>query len=236
MKFECDKINFLDGLKRTPYPEDFTLMSLQDAKKLMETDKESKNVIGGLKQFTTIKGSQYLKIISDYEQIKSGKLQWSAYGPNFNKSIFLTGHYKYLKWLLEKSESIKEPVKKRPEPITYQWTKQPKEQLPKLYSRLIDGGFIAPETSSETFTACFTGQPVQNIPEKIKWLESKVLLAYFISGLIRLEKIPEKTHIWSIAKIVFQDATNLKQAKTNIKTFGEPAMLENRINEILTHL
>ena len=217
MNFESDKINFLDGLKKAPYPEDFFSSKLQDAKNLMETDEERQNVKAGLKQFTTIKGSQYMKIISDYELFKSGKLKCAFFA--FNRNMLLTGHYKYLKWLeLEKSASIKEPVKKRPEPITYQWIKQPDIQLPKLYSRLIDGGFIAPETSSETFTACFTGQPVQIIPEKIKWLKSKALLAYFIYGIRDEVKF---TDHWDIAKHCFDkgsDLSNTRNQYLNTKT------------------
>lgn len=205
MNFESEKINFLDGLKRAPYPEDFYLKSLQDAKKLMETDKESQNVIGGLKQFTTIKGSQYQKIISDYEQFKNGKLQ-QAYN-YINGNQFLTAHYKYLKWLELQQEQAKKPTKKRPEPVTYQWTKQPDIQLPELYRRLVDGGFIAPETSSETFTACFTSQPVQNIPNKIKWLKSKALLAYFIDCLI-YKKIQD-TNWWQVASYCFDKGSGL---------------------------
>ncbi len=132
-------------------------------------------------------------------------------------------------------EQPKKPAKSKPEPVTYQWTKEPHAQLPKLHSRLIDGGFIDPVTSLETFKVCFTGQPLKNIPSKIKWLESKVLLAYFIVSLINHKKIPSKTHIWKIAENVFQDATNLKQAKANITAYGEPYGY-NRIDDILTHL
>ena len=137
---------------------------------------------------------------------------------------------------LEKYANLPEqPVTSKKEPITYQWTKQPDRQLPKLYQRLIDGGFIDPQTSSEAFTACFTGQPVKSITEKIKWLESKVLLAYFLDNLIIGEKIPQKTKLWSISKIVFDDAANLKQAKGNFVAYGYPDR-HDRIDQILSDL
>jgi|GEM_PF-5590099 len=136
---------------------------------------------------------------------------------------------------LEKySNQSDQPQKKTLEPITYQWTKQPGTQLPILYQRLISGGFIDPETTPETFTACFTGQPVESITEKIHWLESKVLLSYFVDSLIRFDKIP-KTKFWSIAEKVFADAANLKQAKGNFKSYGEPGGYE-KIDDILKQL
>lgn len=128
-----------------------------------------------------------------------------------------------------------QPQKKTSEPITYQWTKQPGIQLPILYQKLSDGNFIASETSSETFTACFTGQQVKSITEKIKWLESKVLLSYFLDSLIRLQKLPKKTNLWAIAEKVFADAANLKQSKGNFVAYGKPDGSE-RIDEILINL
>lgn len=114
-----------------------------------------------------------------------------------------------------------QPQKKTSEPITYQWTKQPGTQLPKLYSRLISGGFIGPETSSETFTACFTGQPVKDISEKIQWLKETALLVYFIDSLIR-GKMVNKKNKWLIATFIFDLVTNLKQTAYNIQKFGNP--------------
>ncbi len=130
-----------------------------------------------------------------------------------------------------------EPAKKKTEAVTYRWIKQSEKQLPELYRKLIDGGFITSETSSETFTACFTGQPVESITKKIHWLESKVLLSYFLDSLISFEKLPKntKTKKWSIAEKVFADAANLKQAKGNFVAYGKPDG-HDRIDKILSDL
>lgn len=143
---------------------------------------------------------------------------------------------KLIDWLDPEQQNLpKCPHKKRAELKTYLWTKQPAKQLPELYKRLSDGGFIGPQTSLETFTACFNGQPVKSITEKIKWLESKVLLAYFLNSLIIGQKIPQKTNLWSISKLVFDDAANLKQAKGNFVAYGYPDG-HDRIDQILSDL
>jgi len=138
------------------------------------------------------------------------------------------------------SSNFKQPAelaKKKTEAVTYRWIKQSEKQLPELYRKLIDGGFITSETSSETFTACFTGQPVESITKKIHWLESKVLLSYFLDSLISFEKLPKntKTKKWSIAEKVFADAANLKQAKGNFVAYGKPDG-HDRIDKILSDL
>lgn len=142
-------------------------------------------------------------------------------------------------------EQPKEPTKSKPEPVTYQWTKEPKAQLPKLHSRLVDGGFIDPVTSLETFTVCFTGQPVQNIPSKIKWLKGgtsgTALLAYFLDSLVNKNKIPVDTMVWSIAEKCFDGYNRkaLSQAKhqylNNKKTNGKPSD-HSLIDEVLFNL
>ena len=113
---------------------------------------------------------------------------------NFEKLVSYSTRLKDCDILINWLEPYQQdqPQKKTPGPITYQWTKQADIQLPILHQKLIDGGFIASETSLETFTACFNGQPVKSITEKIKWLESKVLLAYFLNSLISLEKCQRK--------------------------------------------
>lgn len=118
---------------------------------------------------------------------------------------------KQISILLEKynSDSFKQPAKpvsKKTEAVTFRWTQQPEKQLPKLYRKLIDGGFIASETSLETFTACFTGQPVHSITEKIKWQKSKALLAYFIDSIKNPIAIADW---WKITDLCFENGTGL---------------------------
>lgn len=125
-----------------------------------------------------------------------------------------------------------EPAKKKTEAVTYRWIKQSEKQLPELYRKLIDGGFIATETSSETFTACFSGQPVESITEKIKWLKGgTVLLVYFIESLISQNLIKKKNK-WLIANAVFDEVTSLKQSLYNITKYGNPKGSE-LIDEII---
>lgn len=106
-------------------------------------------------------------------------------------------------------DQISNPQKKKGL-ATYQWLTNPDKELPELYKRMIDGKFIA-KTDLEAFRAIFTGQPVESITTKLKWLSSKVLLAYFIDSI--RNKIPMATDIWKVAKNCFENVEYLKNSQ-----------------------
>lgn len=133
--------------------------------------------------------------------------------------------------------TLKQPAelaKKKTEAVTYRWIKQSEKQLPELYRKLIDGGFIATETSSETFTACFSGQPVESITEKIKWLKSKALLAYFIDEIKNQVAFADW---WLIAGYCFDNGSGLSNTRNQYlnSNTGKPRGYQS-IDEVLTDL
>lgn len=142
---------------------------------------------------------------------------------------------KLIDWLDPEQQNLpKCPHKKRAELKTYLWTKQPAKQLPELYKRLSDGGFIGPQTSLETFTACFNGQPVKSITEKIKWLKSKALLAYFIDSIKDQVVFADW---WLIAGYCFDKGSDLSNTRNQYlnSNNGKPRGYQS-IDEVLTDL
>lgn len=61
--------------------------------------------------------------------------------------------------------------------------------LNKLFLKLKEGGFINTKTKDIDFLKAFTGKPLEEIYEKIKWEKTKKSCVYFICQLLKL-KIP----------------------------------------------
>lgn len=85
--------------------------------------------------------------------------------------------------------------------ISFQWRSNPETELPILYGKM-KGVLIAQETTLEQFTAIFTGQPIESI-EPVEWIETTVLLAYFIDCLTGSEKISKNKDYWVIGASCF---------------------------------
>jgi hypothetical protein len=84
--------------------------------------------------------------------------------------------------LLKNECQSKKP--KRQKKTSYVWSGNLEEELPDLYSLMINKyNLIAPETSYEQFKAIFTGQQIIDDFEPIKWMESNRLLAYFLDAV-----------------------------------------------------
>jgi hypothetical protein len=106
---------------------------------------------------------------------------------------FSTGHLTYYT-----IEDIKEAIdkaynqsgfptkdKKAIKQITYVWQSKPDDELPELYSLMIDQyKLIAPDTTYERFKAVFTGQLIDESFEPIRWHQDNASeLLYFIDKL-----------------------------------------------------
>lgn len=122
----------------------------------------------------------------------------------------------------------KRPARKPPKQqkkTSYVWQSNPDNELPELYSLMIDKyKLIAPETTLEQFTAIFTGRPIDEI-EPIRWhQENASELVYFIVRLEQTDNIvhnPKKTDYQKMtACFVKPDGNhfkaNWKQIKQNI--------------------
>ena len=114
------------------------------------------------------------------------------------------------------------PKKSIQNKITYQWQNNPDEELPELYSLMIDKyKLIAPETTYEQFKPIFTGQPIESI-SPIRWHNDNASeLLYFID---RLEQSNQVKHTKKadyqrmIACFVKPDGNTFQAAFKNIKT------------------
>ena len=150
----------------------------------------------------------WLKRLKKYEQRPDSNTTISAnYGRNVKAEIdFIKDQIE-----VETKRPIKEPDEhpRKTQSYSYKWQSNPEKELPELYKRMIDK-FIDHTTTLEQFKAVFTGQPIKSI-NPLKWLDEKILLAYFIHLLIPNQKVRMNTNIWAIAKDCFQDATNLGQ-------------------------
>lgn len=87
----------------------------------------------------------------------------------------------------------KRPARKPPKQqkkTSYVWQSNPDNELPELYSLMIDKyKLIAPETTYEQFKAVFTGQAIESI-NPIKWhQENASELLYFIDRLQKTNNI-----------------------------------------------
>lgn len=115
------------------------------------------------------------------------------------------------------------PSKKTLNKITYQWQNNPKIELPELYSLMHDEyKLIASETSLESFTAIFTGQPIDSSIIPIRWHQDNATeLIYFIdkleqSGQVKHTKKADYQKM--IACFVKPNGTKFQAAFKNIKT------------------
>jgi len=140
----------------------------------------------------------------------------------------------FLKWLEDRKSKLTDDEKlKRKELTSYHWLTNPDKELLELYKRM-NGKFIA-QIDFPAFGAIFTGQPVTSITNKLKWLKSSALLAYFIDSIGNHIAFAD---FWSVAKYCFENADSLKQSKQNYlnnKKTGKPQG-HNQIDDLLTDL
>jgi len=82
---------------------------------------------------------------------------------------------------LRSHNTVPNKIKKR---TSYVWQNNPDNELPELHRLMINKyKLIAPETTYEQFKDIFTGQPIDESFEPIRWLNSNRLLAYFLDSV-----------------------------------------------------
>ena len=86
------------------------------------------------------------------------------------------------------------------------------DELTELYQKMKDSKLIAVDTSEADFKAIFEAKPLNEI-KPIRWMNTKVLLAYFIYKL--KDKLPFSDNFWKIAESCFVNGTNLKSLANN---------------------
>ena len=114
------------------------------------------------------------------------------------------------------------PKKSIQNKITYQWQNNPDEELPELYSLMIDKyKLIAPETTYEQFKPIFTGQPIESI-SPIRWHNDNASELLYFNEAIK-NKVNDVWHIYQrlAACFVKPDGKTFnavwKSLKTNIE-------------------
>ncbi len=120
----------------------------------------------------------------------------------------------------------KRPARKPPKQqkkTSYVWQSNPDNELPELYSLMIDKyKLIAPETTYEQFKAVFTGQAIESI-NPIKWHQDNASeLLYFIDGLQQTNNIvhnPKRADYQKLkACFVKPDGSQFNEALKTLKT------------------
>lgn len=93
----------------------------------------------------------------------------------------------------------------------YKWLKG-EEDLEDLFNGLVSKEIIDPETEFERFKKVFSKIQLASEIEKIDWLHSSRLLAYFIIQSISNKFISKSPYKWKIAELHFTNSENLAQS------------------------
>lgn len=133
-------------------------------------------------------------------------------------------HYQFVIQFLQNEVEYYSNILTQPPPTpkdvyTYKWLGNTGE-LDRLFTKM-SGVFINGNTSKNDFIAIFSELKIIDIRNKIEWIESKTLLAYFIDKIRTEGKISVRTDVWAIAKVCFTDANGLKQSKNNYTVYSD---------------
>lgn len=149
-----------------------------------------------------------------------------------------------VKFVREVLAATQEPEKKQHEKTSYEWKANPDKELPELYSLMIDAyKLIASETTYEQFEAVFTGQPIDDSFEPIRWhQENASELLYFIVKLEQSDSIVHDPKRADYKKLMscfvtpdgMQFKANWKQLKQNISANLSPDKQE-AINALIDY-
>jgi len=109
--------HFSKNYNKSPYKTEYLNNKIRITQELIDKNLDEKSyVLAGKKQYTTIKGSEYRKIIKDkrlIDTVATGEYRYSVYALNDNMRI--TGLYQHLQWLKNfKSKSVINDNKKFP--------------------------------------------------------------------------------------------------------------------------
>ena len=123
--------------------------------------------------------------------------------------------------------------------VSYTITNDNIEQVIKcLYLRLKQNRCISDDTKFSVFSNAFTGKPLNEITERIKWIRSKKLCVYFICQLLKIDLVgethkldqlehsieTEEYHYWKKLEHLFKDKN------------GESMLYGDRVKGNMTNL
>ena len=104
----------------------------------------------------------------------------------------LDGHIELWIQQIEEIERLKKQSIKV-KMTSYVWQNNPDKELPELYTMVNKYNLIAPETTPEQFKAAFTGQPIDESFQPIRWHQDNASeLLYFIDRLEQSNNIEHK--------------------------------------------
>ena len=123
---------------------------------------------------------------------------------------------------------------------SYVWQNNPDKELPILYSLMIKKyKLIAPETTPEQFKATFTGQPIDESFEPVRWHQCNASELLYFNEAIR-NKVNDVWNIYQRLKACFVKPdgqpfeANMKSLKTNIEINLSPDK-QKAIDELVSN-
>jgi hypothetical protein len=154
----------------------------------------------------------------------------------YEKDLIQIDHY--ISFLEQERDNLtKSKPKKQKTKISYIWQNNPDKELPELHKLMRDKyKLIASETTFEQFKAVFTGQPIDDSFEPLKWKESNRLLAYFLDSAFsgqNWQSIAGKGNLFFNLKGKLIKANDLSVAKKEYTDNGKPKGYE-KIDMILS--
>lgn len=143
-------------------------------------------------------------------------------------------------WIEIHNSKPEKNTKDKAKPKTsFVWPNNQDKELPELYRLMHDRcNLIAPNITYEQFKAVFTGQPIDENFEPVRWISSNRLLAYFLDSVFigqDWQSIAANGDFFLNKKGNSFSANDLAQAKKGFKDFGKPKGYE-MIDKILSDI
>jgi len=181
--------------------------------------------------------TENLKIVKNWYRRKIGK-KYEITLPKFDLITDYLSLLEFYDSLIQDFEDFNSVFEIKPPAQKYRFqSKLSEEQLLKLHSGLIRGGFIIPDSKKDEFLWSF-GLGHENLDtNQITWIKSKSLAVYLIDTLFSFGFISDVTKMWAVGNRVF-GIKNMAQIKQNYLTtnkLGKPKGYES-IDDIISLL
>lgn len=163
--------------------------------------------------------STRLKKIHTYLELIQGYLYHFKFPHEYNKASVEKIRPELLEMETYFTNLLVKPAKKQIK-TSYVWQNNPDKELPELYSLMIDKyHLIASETTYEQFKAVFTGQPIDDNFEPIRWHQDNASELLYFNEAIK-DKVNEVWHIYQrlAACFVKPDGNQFKAVWKSLKT------------------
>jgi hypothetical protein len=137
----------------------------------------------------------------------------------YEKDLIQIDHY--ISFLEQERDNLtKSKPKKQKTKISYIWQNNPDKELPELHKLMRDKyKLIASETNFEQFKAVFTGQPIDESFEPLKWHQDNASELLYFNEAIK-DKVNDVWHIYQrlAACFVKPDGKQFKAVWKSLKT------------------